>query len=122
MYGSLDPNRWSTTLAAGASAQPVIDGARDRWARQKPPWLELLADQVAERHRAYGDVGFLLEPDLKESHGGLRDVNALSAADRRGFSCACAFTRQRKAITLLLPFADRVSFGVGCGRLAPEAL
>ncbi len=60
-------------------AEPVIEGARDRWARQKPPWLGVLADQVAERHRAYGDVGFLLEPDLKESHGGLRDVNALLA-------------------------------------------
>ncbi len=60
-------------------AGPVIEGARDRWARQKPPWLGVLADQVTERHRAYGDVGFLLEPDLKESHGGLRDVNALLA-------------------------------------------
>ncbi len=39
----------------------------------------MLADLVAERHRSYGDVGFLLEPDLKESHGGLRDVAALTA-------------------------------------------
>lgn len=60
-------------------AEPVIARARDRWARQKPPWLEELAGQVVERHRASGDVGFLLEPDLKESHGGLRDVNALQA-------------------------------------------
>ncbi|MGH9079047.1 MAG: [protein-PII] uridylyltransferase, partial [Acidimicrobiales bacterium] len=60
-------------------AEPVLDGARDRWARQKPPWLGVLADQVAERHASYGDVGFLLEPDLKESHGGLRDVGALLA-------------------------------------------
>ena len=34
---------------------------------------------MAERHRSNGDVGFLLEPDLKESHGGLRDVAALIA-------------------------------------------
>jgi [protein-PII] uridylyltransferase len=60
-------------------AASVIEGARDRWAKQKPPWLGMLAEQVAERHRAYGDVGFLLEPDLKESHGGLRDVSALLA-------------------------------------------
>ena len=60
-------------------ADAVIEGARDRWAKQKPPWLGVLADLVADRHRANGDVGFLLEPDLKESHGGLRDVAALLA-------------------------------------------
>ena len=63
-------------------AEPVLDGARDRWARQKPPWLGVLADKVAERHASDGDVGFLLEPDLKESHGGLRDVAALTAVMR----------------------------------------
>ena len=60
-------------------AEPVIEGARERWVKQKPPWLGVLADLVAERHRINGDVGFLLEPDLKESHGGLRDVAALTA-------------------------------------------
>jgi len=60
-------------------AEPVLQGARDRWAKQKPPWLGLLADLVAERHRDHGDVAFLLEPDLKEAHGGLRDVGALLA-------------------------------------------
>ncbi len=34
---------------------------------------------MEERHRGVGDVAFLLEPDLKESHGGLRDVNVLRA-------------------------------------------
>ena len=57
-------------------AEPVLDGARDRWMKQKPPWLGVLAGLVTERHRSYGDVGFLLEPDLKEAHGGLRDVAA----------------------------------------------
>ena len=60
-------------------AEPVLEGAKDRWARQKPPWLGELADKVVERHRSHGDVGFLLEPDLKESHGGLRDIAALVA-------------------------------------------
>ena len=60
-------------------AEPVLEGARERWVRQKPPWLGVLADKVAERHAASGDVGFLLEPDLKESHGGLRDIAALLA-------------------------------------------
>ena len=60
-------------------AEPVLEGARARWARQKPPWLDVLEAQVAERHATFGDVGFLLEPDLKEAHGGLRDITALLA-------------------------------------------
>src|ERR1022692_82923 len=34
---------------------------------------------MGERPAAAGDVAFLLEPDLKESHGGLRDVSVLRA-------------------------------------------
>jgi [protein-PII] uridylyltransferase len=60
-------------------AEPVLEGSRDRWVKQKPPWLGVLADLVTERHESYGDVGFLLEPDVKESHGGLRDISALTA-------------------------------------------
>ncbi len=60
-------------------AGPVLEGSLERWVKQKPPWLGVLADLVDERHRSSGDVGFLLEPDLKESHGGLRDVAALTA-------------------------------------------
>ena len=61
------------------TAEPVLAEAGERWARQRPPWLGLLAEQVDERHRSHGDLGFLLEPDLKESHGGLRDIAALTA-------------------------------------------
>ncbi len=60
-------------------AEPVLSDARMRWVRQRPPWLGVLSDQVAERHATHGDLGFLLEPDLKESHGGLRDIGALLA-------------------------------------------
>ena len=66
-------------MASPRWPKPVLEGARERWVRQKPPWLGVLAGLVAERHAANGDVGFLLEPDLKESHGGLRDIAALVA-------------------------------------------
>ena len=39
----------------------------------------MLQQQMAERRATAGDVAFLLEPDLKESHGGLRDVSVLRA-------------------------------------------
>jgi [protein-PII] uridylyltransferase len=60
-------------------AEPMLEGARDRWMKQKPPWLGVLGNLVTERHQSYGDVGFLQEPDLKEAHGGLRDIAALNA-------------------------------------------
>ena len=56
--------------------------ALDQWRRQARRWLPALGDAVKERHSRTGDVAFLLEPDLKESRGGLRDITALRAAAR----------------------------------------
>lgn len=59
--------------------EPLAAKALDQWCDRAPRWLPGLADQVADRHQSYGDVAFLLEPDLKESHGGLRDAVVLDA-------------------------------------------
>ena len=61
-------------------AEPLLAKAVDRWrTRLGAVWLPALAEQMEERRRVQGDVAFLLEPDLKEGHGGLRDVNVLRA-------------------------------------------
>ena len=57
----------------------VIKQAADVWARDGIGRLEGLANSVAERHRSFGELAFLLEPDLKQSAGGLRDLGALRA-------------------------------------------
>ena len=69
-------------LVSGDSevSEPVIARARELWRIRAAGWLPVLADQVASRHRQHGDVAFLLEPDLKEAHGGLRDLSGLHAA------------------------------------------
>lgn len=41
--------------------------------------LPLLDAMTAARHATAGEVAYLLEPDIKEGHGGLRDVTTLSA-------------------------------------------
>ena len=84
-------------------ADSVISGARERWQRQKPKWLVDLARSVEERHYSHGDLGFLLEPDLKESHGGLRDVTALRAlllAEERLYEYVDVVAMETAAATL----------------------
>jgi [protein-PII] uridylyltransferase len=61
-------------------AEPLLEKARVAWHdRLGTRYLPGLEVQMAERRATAGDVAFLLEPDLKESHGGLRDVNVLRA-------------------------------------------
>ena len=61
-------------------AEPLLEKARAAWRdRLGTRYLPLLEQQMAERRAEAGDVAFLLEPDLKESHGGLRDVSVLRA-------------------------------------------
>src|SRR5213079_1710086 len=63
-----------------ALATDLIDKARARWKRYGQRRLDALAATVEERHDRFGEVAFLLEPDLKEGRGGLRDIQALRAA------------------------------------------
>lgn len=61
-------------------SDPLIEKARATWRdRLGTKYLPVLEAQMAERRATAGDVAFLLEPDLKESHGGLRDVSVLRA-------------------------------------------
>jgi [protein-PII] uridylyltransferase len=73
----------STRIVAGDGA--LVDGlaaqALTQWRKRSNRWLPLLADRVAERHASAGEVAFLLEPDVKEGRGGLRDIHALSWAE-----------------------------------------
>ncbi len=50
------------------------------WRTRARRWLPLLADSLDRSHQTQGDLAFLLEPDLKEAHGGLRDLHALRCA------------------------------------------
>jgi [protein-PII] uridylyltransferase len=60
-------------------AQQLLSATRAAWragASKRVPELRLSGE---ERARQFGEVAFLLEPDLKEARGGLRDVHALHA-------------------------------------------
>ncbi len=73
----------STRHVAGdgaLSAQLATEG-RDNWEKRSSRWLPALAASIQERHQRTGEAAFLLEPDLKEARGGLRDVHALGWAE-----------------------------------------
>ncbi len=55
--------------------------AAEQWRATASRWLAALRESVSERHDRAGEVAFLLEPDLKEGRGGLRDVHALRWAE-----------------------------------------
>ena len=65
-------------LIAGDSdlSEELTRKAEAQWQSRSDRWLPVVGQAVAERHERAGEVAFLLEPDLKEGRGGLRDVHA----------------------------------------------
>ncbi|MEE2646006.1 MAG: [protein-PII] uridylyltransferase [Actinomycetota bacterium] len=58
-------------------AQELIHRSHQQWASKSSHYLAELNKSVISRHQKFGEVAFLLEPDLKEARGGLRDVHVL---------------------------------------------
>jgi [protein-PII] uridylyltransferase len=46
--------------------------------------LPELQSSLLERHQRAGELAYLLEPDLKEARGGLRDITAIRALEKSG--------------------------------------
>src|SRR5580658_630050 len=55
------------------------EGALEDWRAAAPTRLAELHAAHDERAKMFGELAFLLEPDLKEARGGLRDVHAIQA-------------------------------------------
>jgi [protein-PII] uridylyltransferase len=113
------------------------DAALGQWRRKPHAWLQRLADAGEQRWQRFGDVASLLEPDLKDGRGGLRDHDMIRwalAADRPDVTEAleCPFddlagsadillaarcelhrTTGRTANVLLLQEQDRVAETMG---------
>ncbi|HXW82435.1 MAG TPA: [protein-PII] uridylyltransferase, partial [Acidimicrobiales bacterium] len=104
------------------------------WQKRVGNWLPAILNERARSQEVNGDVAFLLEPDLKESRGGLRDLQVLAlmarvtpvltavAADERlaaagDFLQAVRVELQRpggrRSERLMLEDQDRVAEGLG---------
>jgi len=68
-------------LAGDASLSKKLAGsAAEKWVQQARHWLPMIEERTAQRHETTGEVAFMLEPDLKDGRGGLRDVHAIDWA------------------------------------------
>jgi [protein-PII] uridylyltransferase len=62
----------------------VQHNAIDDWRRDSKRRLSELKVLLSDRHERSGELAYLLEPDLKEARGGLRDIVALRAIAMSG--------------------------------------
>jgi [protein-PII] uridylyltransferase len=76
MLGMLDARH---VAGDPALSSELHDKAYAVWRRDARRRLPELVEMVRDRAQRWGELAFLLEPDLKESHGGLRDVTAMTA-------------------------------------------
>ena len=100
----------TSTLVAAARSTVAHD-----WRGNARKRLPQLVEAVAARHQRQGDLAQSIEPELKEAHGGLRDMTVLSAmaeawlADRPHGGVDAAHA-------LLLDVRDAVHVVTGRGR------
>jgi [protein-PII] uridylyltransferase len=72
----------------------LISEASSSWKKNGRQWLVQLHRRIIERYAKDGEVAFLLEPNLKEGLGGLRDIHALQWAVEAGLELSSDDRRQ----------------------------
>jgi len=92
----------------------VASDIAEDWRKNSKRNLVKLRAGYAERAERSGELAFLLEPDLKEARGGLRDINALRAIARSGEDVA--LERLSGAESLLSNVRDALHGVSGKGR------
>jgi [protein-PII] uridylyltransferase len=63
-------------------AASVLTRALDQWQTRASRWLPTVDEITRHRHHRFGDLAFLLEPDLKDARGGQRDLHLLRSLGR----------------------------------------
>jgi [protein-PII] uridylyltransferase len=84
--------------------EEVLARASESWARKPRRAINEIGADAMERRDRFGEVAFLLEPDLKSGRGGLRDHHGLqwlAAADARFAEAVCR-SGAAEALDLLL--------------------
>lgn len=93
----------------------VAADAKDDWRKNVKRNWPLILNSITERAEKFGELAFLLEPDLKESRGGLRDIHALRAISLIG-TVPVALDRLAAAESLLANTRDALHQSSGRNR------
>ena len=59
--------------------------SQKQWRKKFRSYIPMLRASIRERTETFGELAFLLEPDLKEARGGLRDINTIRAISKSEF-------------------------------------
>lgn len=103
-------------LAGNAElSDDLVEESGRRWRKNRRRWLPQIVDDARARERSNGEVAYLLEPDLKASSGGLRDVNAVEWIEASGVSLLDQERRDLRAANEVL-LAARVELHRGTAR------
>ncbi|MEV1287302.1 [protein-PII] uridylyltransferase [Micromonospora sp. NPDC049679] len=79
----------------------LLEAATDQWRRTALRQLPRLREVTAARWQAHGELAFLLEGDLKEAAGGLRDVGILRCIALAGIADSMRPTAHAAHLRLL---------------------
>nr|WP_085066960.1 [protein-PII] uridylyltransferase [Catenuloplanes japonicus] len=90
----------------------LIGESADQWRRTAVRSLDALRDVTRTRWKAHGELAFLLEGDVKEAAGGLRDVTILRGMGRAGIADTMR-PAVRAANLRLLDVRDALHLAVG---------
>lgn len=85
------------------------------WRENRRKWLPQVVVGARDRERISGEVAYLLEPDLKASSGGLRDINAIQWIEASGIAVLDQEKRDLRAANDVL-LAARVELHRGTER------
>ena len=64
----------------------VQSDAISLWRKDSSRFLKTLRENMQIRHERSGELAYLLEPDLKEARGGLRDISSIHAISMSGIA------------------------------------
>lgn len=98
-----------------ALTDALVEQSSRAWKKNRRKWLPQIVDDARARERSNGEVAFLLEPDLKASSGGLRDINAVQWIEASGIALLDQERRDLRAANDVL-LAARVELHRGTAR------
>jgi len=82
IFGLLDIRH----LAGNEDLTAVVSSdAAKQWRGRIRSYLPMVRELIDQRTRSFGELAFLLEPDIKEARGGLRDITTLRSLAKSEF-------------------------------------